>query len=559
MTSPITYPPGQISQLGINRALTNQYTWISYIGVDGSIWYLSGPMAPEPGAQDGIALKKHMGLMAPFEMLDQKGARQDGATWQDAVYDVGEIMMGLEASGSAPGNIRNVMRQWLSAWDPKQTGVLSVFTPDMGEWWANVRLGKNISDMFERDYTWSGSQPLTWVAKNYDAFWYSVDSVCSFGTTFQAVAEFFGGEGNSFSLNPSNWTQLISPSGIGSYGIYNGSAYFFPANNSSIATVININKTASTTNNQNVFLQLGAANLYNLFDFVDIGAHFDLYARVNAAGTQFVRLSVGVASFTLSFINGGTTTTVANLPLLYPPQPNENWMLVAGTDFSSNQYVVQRNGFTIFDYTDAAGVAVVGSSNRNMGFGVTTNLISGNIIIPPPVQFFSAADNLVSTQSGTINLTNFGDQPAWPRYLCYGPGTFTLPNGPGGGTVNFGPLVDKQVVLVTTDPQYRSVVDISPGQQTQNLNQFQEIVQGLISFATNNNVPPLLQRFESLLGILPPQGNLYSLLSGRFTNPIPGASYGTLPTTYNLPVGITNGGPTSQIVAAITPRRRWPL
>ena len=565
MTSPITYPPGQISQLGINRALTNQYSWISYIGVDGSIWYLSGPLAPEPGAQDGMALKKHMGLMSPFEMLEQRGARQDGATWQDAVYDVGSIMLGLEASGTSPQDIRNVLRQWISAWDPKQTGVLSVFTPDMGEWWANVRMGKNISDMFERDYTWSGSQPLTWEAKNYDAFWYSVDSTSTFSMSYNTVLENFGNESNSFTLNPTNWTQLITPSGIGQYGIQFssantlGAAYFMPSNNSGPAHVININTATSATNNQVVSVQLAGAHFYNLFDFIDPGANFDIIARINGSGTQYVLLSVGPLFYSLFFVNGGTTTTIFQLPLIVPPQPGELWTLIAGTAASPYQYIIQRSGFTIMNYTDGAQTSVVGSSNRHWGFGVQSTVVGGQVVIPPPIQQFSAADNTAATQSGTINLTNFGDQPAWPRFLCYGPGTFTLPNGPGGGSVTFGPLVDGQIVLVTTDPQYRSVVDITPGQQFQVLNQFQSVIAGLISFATNNNVPPLLQQFESLFGILPPQGNLYSLLNGRFTNPIPGASYGTLPQTYALPVAITGGGPTGQVVAAITPRRRWPL
>src|SRR6202000_1539849 len=102
-------PPGPISTYGINQVLANQLVTIAYVGVDGSIFYLAGPMAPVAGAQDGIVLQKHMGLMSPFTLLQLQGARQDGATWTDTVYDVGEIMLSVEASGIAPQNIRNVI------------------------------------------------------------------------------------------------------------------------------------------------------------------------------------------------------------------------------------------------------------------------------------------------------------------------------------------------------------------------------------------------------------------------------------------------------------------
>lgn len=188
MTSPITYPPS-ISLYGAQLALQNELATITYTGVDGSIFYLAGPYAPVAGAQDGLVLLKHMGLMSPFKMLELQGARQDGGTWTDTVYEPGEIMLSLEASGIAPQNIRNVLRQWISAWDPAvgnpghptQLGRLTVYTPDMGEWYINARMSKNVSDQFTKDFTYSGRQPLTWACKNYDAFWFgAADSVSVF-------------------------------------------------------------------------------------------------------------------------------------------------------------------------------------------------------------------------------------------------------------------------------------------------------------------------------------------------------------------------------------------
>lgn len=174
--------------------------------------------------------------------------------------------------------------------------------------------------------------------------------------------------------------------------------------------------------------------------------------------------------------------------------------------------------------------------------------------------FWYGPDAVASrTTSGSLSLTNTGDQPAWPRYLLYGPGTFGITNPGTSDVVEFGPLLAGQVVLLETEPRRRSIVDITPTQiPQQDLTPFQEFLQALITFATNNNTPPLLQEFMSLFGIEPPQGQLYGYLNGRFTQPIPAKPMaGEVGTP--ISVTITGGSSTTKLVAAITPRRRWPL
>lgn len=164
------------------------------------------------------------------------------------------------------------------------------------------------------------------------------------------------------------------------------------------------------------------------------------------------------------------------------------------------------------------------------------------------------------TNTGDLTFTNSGDQPAWPRYLIYGPGTFSFQNGPDSSDfVEFGPVLAGQVVLLETEPRRRSIVDLTPEElPEQDLTPFQEFISALIRFATNNNVPPLLQQFESLFGIQAAQGTLYSLLDGRFTLPIPAQPMsGPVPSTIGITV--TGGSSTTKVVGAITPRRRWPL
>jgi len=160
-----------------------------------------------------------------------------------------------------------------------------------------------------------------------------------------------------------------------------------------------------------------------------------------------------------------------------------------------------------------------------------------------------------------LPLTNIGDQDGWPRFLCYGPGDFEFTNGlaiPGANVISFGPLLAGQIVLITTMPRLRSIVDLTPNLPAQPLSQIQAFIDLLIKLVTANQVPPLLQWFESLFGILPPQAPLYSLLRGRFTKPIPGVATPSEATTSYIGVGINGGSSGSKVIAALTPLRRWP-
>lgn len=160
---------------------------------------------------------------------------------------------------------------------------------------------------------------------------------------------------------------------------------------------------------------------------------------------------------------------------------------------------------------------------------------------------------------GNVALTNIGDQDGWARFLCYGPGTFSFGNGPNSSQmVTFGPLLPGQIVQITTEPRLRAVVDLSPNAPTQTSNELQSLIQFLVNLVSFNQVPPLLQWVESLFGIRAPQGVLYSLLNGRFSNPIPGCGQPSDAQTTYTNVGISGGDSNSKIIAALTPLRRWP-
>jgi hypothetical protein len=163
--------------------------------------------------------------------------------------------------------------------------------------------------------------------------------------------------------------------------------------------------------------------------------------------------------------------------------------------------------------------------------------------------------------SGWLKLLNIGTEDAWPTLMLTGPGTFSWSNGLAQNTatqITFGPLTAGQKVLITTNRRKRNVVDLTNTTVASPNTPLRALVESIINFVTNNNVPPLLQWFESLFGVLPPQGPLYSLLDGQYTNPIPGVRQPGWATLSHIAVSISGGNADSQIVGRIDPQRQWP-
>ncbi|OIN79770.1 hypothetical protein [Mycobacterium malmoense] len=163
--------------------------------------------------------------------------------------------------------------------------------------------------------------------------------------------------------------------------------------------------------------------------------------------------------------------------------------------------------------------------------------------------------------SGWLRLMNIGNQPGWPTIMFTGPGTVSFSNGPAQNTntmITFGPLEAGQKVLITTRRRLRNIVDLTNTTAAQPNTPTAALLSQIINFVTNNNVPPLLQWFESRFGVLPPQGPLYSLLSGQYTNPIPGVRQPSWAQQAYIAVSITGGNSDSQVVGRIDPQRDWP-
>lgn len=195
--------------------------------------------------------------------------------------------------------------------------------------------------------------------------------------------------------------------------------------------------------------------------------------------------------------------------------------------------------------------------NATQKFPWTARIDKGTWQSTPSVSQWPPTPLVTDSGSGWLPLTNRGDRDAWWSLLCYGPGTFSFSNGPANTTmITYGPLLDGQVVLLNAHPRLPVVVDLSQTAITQVLLPYQQRLKNLISFASNGNIVPLLQQYESKFGILPPQTNMAALLTGRFTNPIPKPA--AAPVVNNIRVSVTGAGTDTKVIAACTPRRRYP-
>jgi hypothetical protein len=337
-----------------------------------------------------------------------------------------------------------------------------------------------------------------------------------------------------------------------------------------IGTAVDGSGPSTSSDNQVVTVRLGDIHEWP----IPAGAFIDIWGRWNGsdASPTAVRARIGADSIVLSRFNAGTETVMYTHQLPLKPTWWENWTLVCGVDTNTRWFKVLRNGFPIPDvnnkpflFKETGTGSVVGSSNRGSGFGMKAAAGTSAQGVPPSIDEFNVNSNITATQSGHLNLTNFGDQDGYGRYLVYGPFTkVSIANGPNAtDMVTFGPLGDNQIALLTTIPRLRGVVDLSPGQPSSPFTQeqtsgFLDFFNKLLGLAQNNNTPPLLSWFESLLGMRPPQGQLYSLLKGRFNKPLPPKPTGGPPDTYAIACTIEGGNADSKIVAALTPLRRWP-
>lgn len=299
------------------------------------------------------------------------------------------------------------------------------------------------------------------------------------------------------------------------------------------------------------------------------GTARDLWLRCRVQGSAVQLLNpLSLGSITVAIGDQFRTvrkTVMAHRKLWWPPKiSGDTWTILAGIEGDPRLFTVQRNGLDLLTYKEGDAASAMGADYRGIGFGMSANGMLITQATPASVKKIVAADNITVAQEGYLRRTNIGDQGQFDRLTVFGPGTFRFWIGPDAGAqdyVEFGPLLPNQVVQIDTDPRHRSVQDLTSVPPTQQeLTAWQKVIDKFLDNLGGAS-SPLITQIKSQWGILPPQGALYSLLKGRFSDAaaIPPKSPGASVKPYYVKVSVDNGTAQSKVIAAGTPRRRYPL
>lgn len=562
----VRYPSNVITPLGAEYLLTDDIPQVVLRSYDDSVVFnLMGALSVcDPLTPERVEFKGLEGLISPWKVIDQKGASQDGVSFVDALYDPIEVRLDTRLVGRDPAHLRQVYNHLVASLDIKQESELSWFTHRMGRWWAPVRWFKPPDDPLGKIPV--SVQELTLQLRADSGFWQSYPNVVQFRFSYEIDFDGF-----NFITAPgdpvTNWTLAYSGAGSG-VGYTDGDQF--------ISTLVNKTVVArrtgytSGTANQIVEVEIGTGQNW----YYPTSTAIDLWIRMNNTGTaglDGIRCRIEVdpvfffffvfsnATATFSSFTGGVETVIRQVGLPWGPQPGEKFRLVSGVNEDPGQYSLLRNGAAVVTVKESGSPSFTDSAHRKAGFGMAA--LSGAVDRPMGIRSWSVGDNTTVTQEGFVERINVGDQPMWDRFTCFGPGLFKIGNGPNStDMVEFGPLLPNQIMQIRTDPRKRSVVDMTMiPPSPQELNFLQEAIKDFLEFVSLGNVPPLLQTLESLFGILPPQGNPYSLLHGRFSIPVPARSPGNPVQRYHTRVSIDDGNAESQIIVAGTPLRRLPF
>lgn len=548
-----TWPPGTITPWGATQLASGTLPNIWITSADGQHkFYIMGGLAPFPGVTDGVICTEHpKGLSPNFKHLDTNGARQDGVTWQGTVYDPAKITLKLDVHARSPQVLTQIMDEWMGAWNPRTPCTMEYITPDGGYWWAQVRLTPDSwQDAFKLTPRQLGVWSMTHNCRIDDAFWQTIPTVDNWGPTFASFSDNFGT--NTSSGLSGSWTTTYSGSHTGFEYVSGGQVLWSDTGNSN-QWVMNRYTTATETDNQVITITLGSSwEGITLFG----GASTIIGGRMDTSGNGvFAELfwdHVRVYSVT----SGTQNPNMMFTPLLSPPRPGESWSLICGSETGNPRtFEVHRSRGRIIRFTEPTATSVIGSTNRRTGFGGRTVMGGGlhGEAIPVLPSYFAGADNeTTGTETDFVQLINVGTEDGWPSVLFYGPGTFTF------GSITIGPLLDGQVVFMATLPRYQRLIDLTPGQPASPSSATESAVEKLVNDVFGKNIPLLVQDFESLFGVLPPQGSLQSLVSGQYVTPIPGVAIPSQATPTLIPVSVTSGNAASSVVASVTPRRIHP-
>lgn len=564
----LTYPAGPITPHGAYFKAAGRYPSVHLGSHDGTVefWMHGGESIPWPNAPECVRVTKDgiKNLIAPWRRIAQKGATEDGETFIDSLKDPAEPDISVGVRARDPRRLQQLVATLIRSIDDIRTAPLTVINANGERWWAKVRWNK------------PPQEPIIWGDRRYQrltlrllidgAFWRSDPDISGLDFQFESTTVVFDYSDPDLADGEHGWDVAYVGAGGGHLAAENPDLLWAngdPVGLGGRSGFLRHKSARAAADNMTVSMLLGGSASWSLLG----GAGNGLWGRMPSTGTpgrDGVRALVVNGSVKISSFVGGSEYTLATQLMPVSPQHGDLFELVCGTDTNPQEIVVRRNGVEVATAIDSHGASHTGADYRSGGLemhaGPTILLVPA---APAPVARWGMSSRNGAVEDSKIQCVNIGPQPMYRDHVLIGPGTFSIGVAPGSDdVVTMGPLLENQVIMLRTDPRKTTIVDLTSKPPTpQQLNDFQQAVKDLADLASGGNAPPILQSIESLFGIQPPQGNLYSLLDGRFStqSAIPPAPASGVPEPVYIKASIADGNPDSKIISIGIPLSRYPL
>lgn len=513
--------------------------------------------------------KDPKGLIADWKFIDQQGANEDGVTFLDSVNEAAELELPVRVTARDGRMLRRTLDTLYGSLDRNKKSELSWFTQELGKWWGDVRWrGPQLEGYKIGGH--SRSAEVTLRLRLDGGFWRTFDHVDEFRLPFDAMKDTFDVDYvEEKNLGPMWPLFFEGPGGGYPYALQGAMRWrddptrtFFTQPRQFVAGPYR--DFVTLTDNQVISV---------VFDsWQEWGSSTDIWGRQGKTSSGLwngfgVRARITGGWIEIAAFNNFRKTDIAagfaTNPI--PPLPNERYRLECGGldrdgNFNPRIFRVRKGGEAIFTGIDTAGASQMGPAYRGVGTG---GQAAGAFITqgtPASLQEVSAGDLTEAAPAGRLTRINIGDQDMWDRYTLHGPGTFEIASGPGSSQmVKVGPLLPNQRVQLRSDGVKRRIVDLTSVPPTANeLLEYRAALAELDSYAPIANIGLTRESNASEFGVVPPQGNMHRLIEGWFTHPIPAKSPGRKAEPQYVTCKITNGNADSRIIAAGTPRRRYP-
>lgn len=555
-----TYPAGGITPHGEYLDAKGRYPTVHLASHDNTagFYLLGGKSIPWPDQPECVQITRDgiKNLIPPWRRVAQKGATEDGESFIDSLKDPAEPDITVGVRARDPRFLQHVTKTLINSIDDKRTSRLTVTNVNGERWWADVRWNK------------PPQEPIIWGVNRFQrmtlrllidgAFWRSDADISGLGFQYESHTDEFAYDGPV----ANDWNIRFVGSGNGGPIVENGQVVWEPNGTligSGRSAIMRYQTYRAAADDVIVEMLLGGgAQGWALGDAAANALWLGM-SNSGAVGNDGVRAYIRLGYVIVSSFVAGTEHVLKTQGLAVPPQHGDLWQLIR----TGSTITVRRNGTTITTVNDDWHSSHSGSGWRAGGLEMHAGPTLVLPTLPAPVDRWTISSNNTTAQANRIQCINTGSEPMYRTHVLIGPGTFSVAVKPGSDDmVTMGPLLDSQVVYLRTDPRRTTIVDLTATPPTpQQLNDWQQAVKDLADFASGGNAPPLLQEIESWFGIRPPQGNLNSLLKGRFSteSAIPAAPVSGAPQPYYVKASISGGNANSKLISIGVPLRKYPL